>query len=126
MFEYDSIEEIAKSYDYLSKADLFTSRVIKRQAWRLQKYFLLSAYGIALSKTSPKEKYTMYKSPKILYSRKNNNLESVREKIAKKLHVSKKEAVEYIEIIRTLMDKTDIEKKFGFDEKEIEELETAK
>ncbi len=115
--EYGTKEEIAKAYDYLSKADLFAARIIKRQAWSLQKYTLIFAYGTSLSKSNAKSGYVMYKSPKIFYRKKG----TVSKKISKKLHISTREAEEYRPIISRLSENA--LKQFGFDEKELEEIE---
>jgi replication factor C large subunit len=115
--EYKNIEDVALAYDYLSRSDIFRSRIIKRQAWNLQKYFFeLSLSGFVLSNGS----VFRYQYPRP-HAKKNSG--SAREKIAKNLHVSRKEAGAYFHIIRNLMNKTDIAERLGFDESDIEELE---
>jgi replication factor C large subunit len=113
--EYRSIEDIANAYNYLSKADVFASRILKRQAWSLQKYFIdLSVAGFVLNKNS----VFQYQYPRP-YARKNSE---IAEKIAKKLHVSRKEASEEMPLIRGLMKKTDLAKELELNENDIEEL----
>ncbi len=115
--EYRSIEDIARAYNYLSKADVFAARILKRQAWSLQKYFIdLSVAGFVLSKGS----VFRYQYPR-MYARKNNK--TIAEKVAKKLHVSRKEASEELPLIKGLMKNTDIAKELGFDENDIEEID---
>jgi len=121
--EYENLEDVAGAYDYLSKADIFRARIMKRQAMSLYKYFIeISFYGVALSKKEPSKKFVMYKFP-MLYFRKDE-LDSVKEKIAQKLHISKKEAGEYIPLIKIKLEK--VKKEFGFDEDEIELVKSAK
>jgi replication factor C large subunit len=97
--EYRNIEDIALAYDYLSKADIFRSRIIKRQAWSLQKYFLdLCMAGFVLSKGS----VFVYKYPKFM---RKNNLSAVSEKVSKKLHLSARESLEILGLIKLLIEK---------------------
>jgi len=114
--EYQNIEDIAIAYDYLSKSDIFRSRIIKRQAWSLQKYFFLFTAGFVLSKGSVFD----YQYPKIM---KKNNMSSVAEKISKKLHLSVKESLEISGLIKLLIERdSSLAKKFSLDEDEISML----
>ncbi|MBS7609420.1 replication factor C large subunit [Candidatus Bathyarchaeota archaeon] len=62
--EYEDPLEIAKAFDALSKADLFMSRVIFRQNWKLQAYAVdLMTGGVALAKREPYRKFTRYTYP---------------------------------------------------------------
>lgn len=67
--EYEKIEEIEKAYEYLSKADIFRSRIYNRNYWKLLKYFNdLMLIGVALAKKEPYKKFVKYKFPqKISY-----------------------------------------------------------
>jgi replication factor C large subunit len=115
--EYSDPEEIAKSYDYLSKADILSSRTSKRQAFSLQKYYSLAAQGVALSKKKPPTKYVLYNAPKIFYTSKK----AVPESIAKAMHVSKREVD--MQLIKMLINKNpDLLHKFGLTEDEKENL----
>ncbi len=96
--EYTDIETIAMALNYLSKADVFRSRIIKRQSWSLEKYFAgLSVYGTSLAKTKPSLRFVSYKPP--LYFAGSDKALG---KLASALHVSRKQAVAYIPIIRML------------------------
>ncbi len=116
--EYTDIESIAKAYDSLSKADLFSSRIIRRQSWSLQKYFSdISVYGTALAKTRPSARFVAYKYPSY---RRNNR--KVLAKVAVALHTSTSHASEYVPVIKMLSRKTDICGKLGLDEDEAASL----
>lgn len=114
--EYTDVNTIAVAYDYLSKADIFYSRIIRRQSWGLEKYFSsLAVYGTSLAKTRPSVRFVPYKSP--LFSKRIN--ESLLGKIANNLHISKRHAAIYIPVIRMLARKnSDICEDLGMDEKE--------
>jgi DNA polymerase III delta prime subunit len=110
-----SIEDIASSYEFLAKADMFRARIIRREAWTLQKY-----YASMLSASFSKTKSTLYKFP--TFYRKSND-DALLEKIGSKLHVSKREAASYIGIIKQLYKKDkSIASSFRFDEEDLEKL----
>ncbi|HII54398.1 hypothetical protein COX84_06330 [Candidatus Micrarchaeota archaeon CG_4_10_14_0_2_um_filter_49_7] len=65
--EYEGKDEIAKAYGYLSKADKFDARIIKRQYWGFLRYSNdLMACGIALSKQATYYKFVPYQFPVFL------------------------------------------------------------
>ncbi len=65
--EYEKIEEVAKAYDALSKADIFRKRIMLRQYWRFLVYMNdLMTIGIALAKKEMYRKFTKYRPPSIL------------------------------------------------------------
>lgn len=98
--EYETSEEIARAYDYLSKADIYTARIMKRQAWSLKKYQLeLSTQGVAMSKNVQNRKFVSYKRP--VFYRGN---EQLLEAIAEKTHTSKRKARDYVQLIKALSD----------------------
>ncbi len=113
--EYD-LKSLAAAYDYLSKADIFYSRIIRRQSWSLQKYFAgIAVYGTALAKEKASMKFVAYKPPKF-YRRMSA---SALEKLARPLHTSRSKSVAYIPLIRAIAKKSDICEDLGMDEKEI-------
>lgn len=117
--EYRDIYDLAAAYNYLSKADVFHSRIIKRQSWGLQKYFFdLSVYGVANAKRSVNAGFVSYKIPRYYYGKKS----VVLQKIGRKLHTSSKKSVAYIPIIKKEL--KSVSKKFGFDEDDIEEIKS--
>lgn len=63
--EYENPEEIAKAFDYLSKADMFRQRVRSRQNWRFKGYMIdLMTAGVSSSKKQTYKKFTRYQYPK--------------------------------------------------------------
>jgi replication factor C large subunit len=96
--EYQNPDDLARAFDELSKADIFRSRIRRRQEWRFLVYVnaFLSA-GVALSK---KHKYptvqTYHESMRALriwqLNQKNIAKKIVAEKLAEHLHISKKKA----------------------------------
>lgn len=117
--EFKEPEDIASIYNYLSRADMFHSRIIKRQAWGLQKYYYnIPIMGLAASKNYSYG-FVRYNPPKFYY---NINNMSLLEKISSRLHVSRTRSKEYIPLIKTLINRPEIAEKFGFDTSDIESL----
>lgn len=115
--ELKTKEEIAGAYDYLSKADVMRARIAKRQSWNLQKYVVdLVLRGVAASRTARPRMFVSYRSP--WFSRKMNK-ETI-EKIAKLTHTSKRTAVSYVHVVRTLAEDKDFLQSADFDEDDIE------
>lgn len=79
--EYESIEEIAKAYDYVSRADIFLGRIYKRQDYAYLAYAteLMSA-GVAMAKEKIYRKFTKYSYPEVfkLLAKKKEELEKKR------------------------------------------------
>jgi len=107
--EYEKPEEIAKAFDFLSKADLFRKWVTSRQNWRLRKYQIdLMTAGVAVSKEKMYKKFTKYSYPSnlaILGASKTERKEErvILEKLSQLLHCStrkvKKEFYPYFKIL---------------------------
>ncbi len=96
---YRNGEEIAESFDLLSKADIYRSRIMKRQAWSLNKYIINNICGISLCGRS--RGFVRYSPPKIYFQKRGDNYPFL--KIAKKLHISSKEAAEFSDLIIKLI-----------------------
>ena len=106
--EYESPEEIAKAYDFISKADILKGRIIHTQNWGLQSYSNeLMSYGVAVSKKEKYSKFIKYSPPFILQKMSATMgsramRKEVSGKIGEKLHCSRKRATEqfpYLSII---------------------------
>lgn len=93
--EYSNPEEIALAFDYLSKADIINSRIIRRQSWTLMKYLNTAVYGVALSKTNTNKRFVSYKPPKF-FARNASLIETA------ELHCSKKKSAGYKRLIDVL------------------------
>lgn len=103
--EYERPEEIARAYDFLSRADIFDGRISRRQAWKLLKYSTVLAHaGVALSKNGRYHKFVKYEFPSFLRfmsttSEKRALRKSVLKKIMRMCHVSLSDAEEYFQLI---------------------------
>ncbi len=65
--EYESNSEIAKAYDWFSKADVFKGRISRRQNWGLLKFVrALALGGVASAKKAPYRKFSRYQFPSIV------------------------------------------------------------
>ncbi|HLC68110.1 MAG TPA: AAA family ATPase [archaeon] len=96
--EYTDIEAIATAYDYLSKADVFSARVMRRQSWQMQRYAQdLAVFGTVLAKERPSARFVAYRPP---FFRRNNA--KLMAKIAVSLHTSATHARDYLPVIKLL------------------------
>lgn len=125
--EYKEQEDVAKAYNYISKADLFNGRIRRRQNWKLLKYlYKYSTVGVALSKEEKYSGYTKYQYPskisKMGSSRASRQkMDSVTSKIGEKLHISGREAVKTLPFISKLLNQDEnLENYFDFEDKETE------
>ena len=125
--EYIRSSDTADAYNYVSKADVFNGRIMRRQNWKLLKYvYKFSTVGVALSKYEKYSGYTRYQYPSKLKkmgssraSRKK--MESITSKLGEKLHVSKAEARNSLPLLaRLIEDKPLIGEQLELDEDEIE------
>lgn len=61
---FESMDEVAKAYDALSRADIYFGRVIKTQNWDLASYAIdLMGPGVAFSRSIYKGKFVAFKMP---------------------------------------------------------------
>ncbi|MEM0438111.1 MAG: replication factor C large subunit [Candidatus Micrarchaeia archaeon] len=103
--EYERPEEIARAYDFLSRADVFDGRISRRQAWKLLKYStVLMLAGVSLSKRAKYHKFVKYEFPSFLRSMSTSSekravRKSTLRKIMRKCHVSLACAQEYLPLI---------------------------
>lgn len=139
--EYDDAGEVAQAFDCLSRADVFDGRIMNRQYWGFLRYSndLMTA-GVATSKKQPYHKFVKYEFPKIIRTlsaakAKNAAMKKIFSKIARKLHVSTRDARMFLPIITSLAAKNGHEALasfFEFDEDDASSLfekkkkETAK
>ncbi len=106
--EYENVEEIAKAYNFLAKADIFLKRVASRQNWRLKSYMIDLIAGVCTAKKETYRKFTKYTYPerlKILSITKKERSEEIERltELSKKLHCSvKKLKTEYLPYLKFL------------------------
>lgn len=122
-------EELAKAYDALSKFDVFRGRIRRWQHWRFMVYqrSLLSA-GVALSKEGKNKGYTSYqRSKRILklyiakmrFAKRN----AIAEKLAKKMHVSKKKVIkDVLPYMPFILRDDDVKNSLNLEEEELKVL----
>ena len=133
--EYKKKGDVAKAFDELSKADLFKTRIRRRQNWSLMKYYIgLMTSGVALAKEDKYGGFTKYQPPQRLkrYGRskgQRKKLDSICEKLGEKLHLSSsKIRLEYFPLFNWLLERNDetrdyLEHGLGLKEDEIEAIE---
>lgn len=122
-------KDLERAYDSLSKADVFKGRIRRWQYWRFlvyQKFFMNE--GVALAKRESKKGFVNYqRSKRILeywkakmkYGKRN----SICEKLAKKLHISTKRAMQDVfPYVRNLLTENKYVKQFELEDDEVEWL----
>lgn len=103
--EYEEKQEIADSFNALSRADVFKGRIMRRQHWGFLKYYrALATAGVALSKREKHFKFTRYAFPSIIRMLSSSrNARGMKKKVGVKagklLHCSSRDAVETIAMI---------------------------
>ncbi|MEW6722983.1 MAG: replication factor C large subunit [Candidatus Micrarchaeota archaeon] len=103
--EYESREDIARAFDSLSKADIFDGR-IRKQNWQYLKYSIdLATAGVALAKASAYKKFTKYSFPGWLRNMSRSverraMLKAIGTKIGARVHANRKDALEYLPLIK--------------------------
>jgi len=118
--EYERTDEIAKAYEMIALADLNLGRAFRTQNYVYWKYaFLFMGRGVAASKRQTYKKFARYSGStifsKMSKSRKRKNLiESVTEKMGKRLHTSPKELEKHIPFYEVLFE--DNERAYDFKE----------
>ncbi|NPA62869.1 MAG: replication factor C large subunit [Methanococci archaeon] len=106
--EYEKAEEVARAFEYLSKADRYLGRVMKRQNYGFWKYATtLMTAGVALSKDEKYRKWTPYSYPKIFRlltktKAEREILNKILKKIGEKTHTSSKRARFDLQILEIL------------------------
>ncbi len=108
---YKSRGEIAKAYHYLSRADIFLGRIIRRQYWGFLRYATpLMTGGVNISKYQ-NVNFTRYQFPlyftKLGHTKKERAMKkSIAEKLSSELHVSGKiMAQQYIPLLQIMLRK---------------------
>ncbi|MBU0591192.1 replication factor C large subunit [Candidatus Micrarchaeota archaeon] len=124
--EYKTSEDIAAAYNSLSKADIFDGR-IAHQYWKLLKYSIdLATFGVAAAKKGVYRHFTTYTFPSYLRNMSSTMsrmamMKSIGLKMGSKLHTNRRDALEYLPLIKELgKDHTELMMEFyEFDEEEL-------
>ena len=107
--EYEKPGEIAKAYEYLSKADLFRNWVRIGQNWRFKKYMIDVMCGVSIAKKEMYRKFTHYRPPKriLMYGGTKSSRKQTKEicqRIGEKLHVSSRIIMrEYFPLMKVIL-----------------------
>lgn len=129
--EYLSARSLAKAYEFLSRADVFNGRIIKRQHWRFLVYInnLLTA-GISSAKEEKNTNFISYR-PTTRFLRmwqakmKNARKQEIAAKLAGKTHTSLKVARNQIPYLQAMFrngDSPELVQELGLSEEEEEWL----
>ncbi len=123
------LKDTANAFSMLSKGDIFSGRIFKRQHYSFLKYvFFLSTVGVGLSRTKDYSGWAPFQFPTLLSSlsastSKRNLRKLVAKKIGSKTHTSIREGIQDIPFIQFLVENKEMAPEiinfFGFDEKEI-------
>lgn len=110
--EYTDPEDLARAFNYISRADVFMGRIIRRQSWGLLSYAtdLMSA-GVATAKKRKYHGFSRYQYPStfalMARTRKERNLNNdISQKISNVCHVSRKVArAEFLPMLNIILNK---------------------
>ncbi len=122
--EYSN-EALAKAYYALSNADLHRGRIYRQQHWRFLVYQnIFQSAGIAYAKKSLKQGFVKYERPKRilkiwLNNQKTAKKKTIAQKYAKYVHCSTKRVMRDFELLRSIMQKSDVQKQLRLEDDEI-------
>ncbi len=111
--EYNN-DELEEAYYFLSKSNIFKSRIIKRQYWRFLVYQnLLMACGVASSKKELKNRFVSYKRNSRLLKIWINNAKQSKRKVVSEnflpsLHMSNKKFLKELHYMKNIFLNPDI------------------
>ncbi|MEM4336776.1 MAG: replication factor C large subunit [Candidatus Woesearchaeota archaeon] len=132
-YEYKNIKDLSSAYYYLSKADIFQSRILKRQDWRFLVYInALITGGVVVSKTQKNKEIMDYKQTTRflkmwLANQKYSKRKAIASKIAEKTHTSTSETIKNFWYFQIIFQKNKkmanaIAEEIGLDKEEVEWL----
>lgn len=107
-YEYEDLDDIARAYDAISRADVFAGRIHRRQDWGLMKYQLeRMTVGVALAKKEMYRKFTRYFFPKYIKlmsaSRGARNMrDTILDKIGSHCHCSRSKAEQFLPLVKQI------------------------
>ena len=136
--EFTDPHELVQAFDALSRADIFLGRIKRYQDWGLLSYvYQLMSAGVALSRTTPSNRFVNYSFPN--YVRELSNTRSKRSalkdvclKMKAKCHASTHEVLqEFLPSVQTIIENdakaaTEIAKWFALTEEDLETITGGK
>jgi replication factor C large subunit len=105
--EYEKMDDLALAYNWLSRGDIFEGR-IRMSYWKYLKYAIaLSTIGVSMAKEEPYRKFTKYSFPTYLKAMSQTiirraMLKKIGLKIGAKVHTNRKQALEYLPLIKEM------------------------
>lgn len=134
--EYEKPHEIKKAYDMISKADVYLGRAQRTQNYGYWKYAInLMTLGVAFSKDKKYKKFTRYSGPSYFKLRRSarkkiEKIDTILEKLANRLHVSKKVAFTFLPYLKIILQNSkmseEISRFAGFEKNEVKFLKELK
>lgn len=134
--EYEKKDEIEKAYEMISQADIYLGRAFSTRAYTYWKYaYELMSVGVALSKEETYKKFARYTNSSVYTilskNRSKRDLQNrVAEKIAEKLHTSKKVAISQFPYFEIMFQDNDIAYNmmtyFGLEDDEVKVFRSRK
>lgn len=110
--EYEDPEEIAEAFHWVSRADVFDGRIIRRQYWGFLSYSQeLLVNGVIVAKKKRYRKFVAYQFPRWVrllsqYKSKREMIRRIASKLSPLLHVSRKLFIqEYLPLMPLLLSK---------------------
>jgi replication factor C large subunit len=127
---YENKNQMYKSFEILSRADIFKKRIMRQQYWRFLVYEnALLSYGIgSVKKTNTTKFIRLQKPSRILkiwiMNQKQKHKKSISEKYANYCHISIKKAMKDFPIIKQIIAKDiNIQKDLQLEQEEIDFIE---
>ncbi|MEK6824980.1 MAG: hypothetical protein AABY02_03950, partial [Nanoarchaeota archaeon] len=121
-------ESLLKAYYALSNADIHRGRIYRQQHWRFLLYQnIFQSAGISYAKKIPRSTFTKYERPKRVLKIWMNNQrtakkKTIAQKYARAVHCSVKRVMRDFEILRPILQSTQIQQKLKLEDDEVEFL----
>jgi len=124
--EYTKLADLASAYQWLSRSDIFEGR-IRKSNWKYLRYTIdLCTIGVSMAKEEPYRTFTKYSFPNYLREMSRSvvrraMLKAIGLKIGKMVHVNRKEALNYLPLIREFgkSKQEQLSSYYGFEEEEL-------
>ena len=123
------VDDTAKAFNYLSRADVFGGRIFRRQNYGFLRYkSFLSTVAVGLSKSKDYSGWTPFQFPSFVLglsssSAKRETRKSVAAKVGEKTHCSRNQAMQEFYFTQFLLENKEtapsVAAFYGFDEKEL-------
>jgi replication factor C large subunit len=123
--EFTKPADLALAYHYLSRSDIFDGR-IRKSNWKYLRYAIdMGTIGVSMSKDEPYRVFTKYAFPNYLREMSRSvarraMLKAIGLKIGSHVHANRRDALEYLPLIREMGRKSQdaVAVHYGFDEEE--------